>query len=294
MAAVNESAARRMTLGYLHSHYDLAVSPEFAMPVTVTSLADDLDSVRPGSLYMPNEAISAERLDEAQIRGAYAALVPDEQRSELDGGDIPLLFGHLTPDQMGGLAADVAGNPSQRLACFAVGGGHADEDARTLKEFLHMLGNPIGLISAAGSSSLDRPLNLEYPMSMFDVQRVLAVCAEDGASAVVLTMNERTLRPQALRSVSIDVIAVGDGLPGSGAERSTAIAQLAGRYGFDEHASGRLASRTEESDNMAGHAFEPRDPDSLNRLSLSIAMALVAGVRRSSIKGALRVSKELS
>ena len=73
-----------------------------------------------------------------------------------------------------------------------------------------MLGNPVGVISSSDSQSLERFLNLEYPLSAIDVQRTMAVCAEDGAAAVILALDEETLREDALQSVSVDVLACDD------------------------------------------------------------------------------------
>ncbi|MDN6522813.1 MAG: UDP-N-acetylmuramyl peptide synthase, partial [Bifidobacterium crudilactis] len=52
MTALGESLAQRMTLGYLCTQYGLVASPRFSEPVTVTSIADDIDSIRPGSLLL--------------------------------------------------------------------------------------------------------------------------------------------------------------------------------------------------------------------------------------------------
>lgn len=54
-----------------------------------------------------------------------------------------------------------------------------------------MLGNPVGVISAGNSQSLERFLDLNYPLSILDVQRTMAVCAEDGAAAVILALSEK-------------------------------------------------------------------------------------------------------
>ena len=82
MSAVSEAVARRMTLGYLADTYGLALDPDFASGVTVTSIADDVDSVAPGSLYVPAQSVDVKRLEEARARGAYAALVPPSMKHE--------------------------------------------------------------------------------------------------------------------------------------------------------------------------------------------------------------------
>ena len=62
MSAVSEAVARRMTLGYLADTYGLELDPDFASGVTVTSIADDVDSVAPGSLYVPAQSVDVKRL----------------------------------------------------------------------------------------------------------------------------------------------------------------------------------------------------------------------------------------
>ena len=93
----------------------------------------------------------------------------------------------------------MAGNDAQAV----------DQGVRDLADFLHMLGNPVGVISSGNSQSLERYLDLNYPLSILDVQRTMAVCAEDGAAAVILALSEETLKDDALQSVSVDVLGCG-------------------------------------------------------------------------------------
>lgn len=63
------------------------------------------------------------------------------------------------------------------MAVFAVTG--ADEQAvdagvSQLSEFLHMLGNPVAVITASGSTSMTRTMNLNYPLGILDMQRALS------------------------------------------------------------------------------------------------------------------------
>jgi hypothetical protein len=76
MSAVSESVGRRMTLGYFVEHYGFDLEPRFATDVTITALADDVDSVRPGCLYIPSESVDLKRLEQARSRGAYAGPSP--------------------------------------------------------------------------------------------------------------------------------------------------------------------------------------------------------------------------
>ena len=52
MSAVNESIMQRTTLGQLVEHYGWDLVPAFASGVTITSLANDVESVTPGALVI--------------------------------------------------------------------------------------------------------------------------------------------------------------------------------------------------------------------------------------------------
>ncbi|WP_236630776.1 UDP-N-acetylmuramyl peptide synthase [Bifidobacterium aemilianum] len=291
---VSEASSRRLTLGYLVSHYGFELAPGFASGVTITSLADRLESVRPGALYIPAGQVDLAQIEQAQAQGAYAALVPPAMRGHVGNPELPILFGQPSAQQMGAMAAEMAGSASDTLAIFAICGHDPDEvqaNALRLSDFLHMLGNPVGLISAAGSSSLERKLELNYPLGILDIQGLMSVCAEDGASAVVVALDQQTLRPNSLQSVTIDVLGC-QGRPVM-YKRRELVSKTAAHYGFEADKDLSLTLRTDESDAMADQTTVVYDADSRGHLSLSIAMVLAAGVRKSSIKGALRVSRDL-
>lgn len=288
MSAVSESVSQRMTLGHLSEHYGWQLKPEFASAVTVTSLADDLDSLSPGALYMSASTVSRDDLIQAQRRGAWAAVVPHSSRADLgEGVDLPLLFGEPTTEQLGKIASDMAGLPGNILAVFAVVADRDEESeaiANKTAEFLHMLGNPVGVIAASGSRSLERPLNLTPPYDILDVQRMLSVCAEDGVAAVVIALDGSTLRPRALQAVSVDVL--GSDIASVGARD---VAVLREAYGFVADKDLRMTRRNAESDGLAAVTT---GPDS-RRLSLAIAMGMAAGVRKTNVRNALKVAQEL-
>ena len=271
-----------MTLGLLASRYGFDLDPTSAAEVTITSIADDVESVRPGALFVPFADVDVHQLSQAQEQGAYGAIVPHALRGQTDDIQIPLIYAE----------PNMAGNPSDALAVFAITGKNreiVESEVRNLADFLHMLGNPVGVISSSDSQSLERFLNLEYPLSAIDVQRTMAVCAEDGAAAVILALDEETLREDALQSVSVDVLACDDnGL--SDAE----VAKLVAKFGCAVGKQTRIAGRTQESDLLAAQAATAYGQTDSRSLSLSIAMVLAAGVRKANIKSALRVSRDLN
>lgn len=314
MNVVDEYSRVRVTLGFAAKNYGFEVVPAFASEVTVTSIAHDVRQVHPGCLFVPLGHVDRRQLEAARDAGAYAALVPPEFRNEAVDLGMPLLVSSANPVALGKLACDINCDPSSCVATFAVAGDDDDEihaNVLRLADFLHMLGNPVGVISDAGSSSLQRELSLEYPLNIADVQHTLSVCAEDGAAAVVIALNSATLSKNALQSVNIDVLGAEksqvdddskstDNATTNATNNATATAtsnisfySLRQRYGFSSRDHSYCVTRSTESDELAQLADEIGGQNIKRHLSLAIAMVLAAGVRRGTIKSALRVSHEL-
>lgn len=304
MNVVDEYSRVRVTLGFAAKNYGFEVVPAFASEVTVTSIAHDVRQVHPGCLFVPLGHVDRRQLEAARDAGAYAALVPPEFRNEAVDLGIPLLVSSANPVALGKLACDINFDPSSCIATFAVAGDDDDEihaNVLRLADFLHMLGNPVGVISDAGSSSLQRELSLEYPLNIADVQHTLSVCAEDGAAAVVIALNSATLSKNALQSVNIDVLGaeksqVDDDSKSTNNATATdniSFYSLRQRYGFSSRDHSYCVTRSTESDELAQLADEIGGQNIKRHLSLAIAMVLAAGVRRGTIKSALRVSHEL-
>ncbi|NMN01683.1 UDP-N-acetylmuramyl peptide synthase [Bifidobacterium panos] len=292
MSAVSESITRRTTLGDLTERYGWELVPSFATGVTVTSLADNLDSIVPGALVAFGDKANAQTLYRARCRGAYAAVVSPAVREMLPADfDLPLLIGEMGARQLGQLACLMAGEPSSSLAVFAVCGNQSTQVAEQLARCLHMLGNPVGLLSVDGSYSLERTLNLAYPLNALDMQQCLAVCCEDGAAAAVIALDGQTVALEGLQAVSIDVL--GSLQPAPPRADQAYIERLQNEYGFLFDDKMRLTICTEESNTLARVAAKSLDPLDERHLSLAISMMLAAGVRRSSIRNALRVSDDL-
>lgn len=314
MNVVDEYSRVRVTLGFAAKNYGFEVVPAFASEVTVTSIAHDVRQVHPGCLFVPLGHVDRRQLEAARDAGAYAALVPPEFRNEAVDLGIPLLVSSANPVALGKLACDINFDPSSCIATFAVAGDDDDEihaNVLRLADFLHMLGNPVGVISDAGSSSLQRELSLEYPLNIADVQHTLSVCAEDGAAAVVIALNSATLSKNALQSVNIDVLGAEKSQVDDDSKSITksntkstnnatttvtdtiSFYSLRQRYGFSSRDHSYCVTRSTESDELAQLAEEIGGQNIKRHLSLAIAMVLAAGVRRGTIKSALRVSREL-
>lgn len=292
MSSLSEAATHRTTLGMLADRYGYELSPKFSRAVTVTSLASDIDSVTAGSLFMPGKRIDAARVAAASRKGAYAVMLPKSMRSSDLEADIPLVYADPTPREIGQIASNMTGNPAGTLAVFAIAGINDDQihaNVEMLSQFLHMLGNPVGTICAGDSQSLDRFLDLRYPMDILSMQRVLSVCSEDGAAAVILALDDNTLQPDALQSVGADVIGY-DGVANPMAGQDL-VEQACERYGCGIDEGTHIAFRTDETDQMAVQA--DFGLDKVRSLSLAIAMVMAAGVKKANIRSALRVSREL-
>nr|WP_314686821.1 UDP-N-acetylmuramyl peptide synthase [uncultured Bifidobacterium sp.] len=296
MGTVNESIPGRVTLRSLVNDYGFELDPPSADKVTITSITDDASSARPGSLVIVQNPTDRSELEVAQFRGAYAIMLPAaEAGSGSVDCDVPVLYASPTPRQLGDLAGGIAGNPSSAMAVFAVAGSDADEVRASvirIADFLHMLGNPVAVISAAGSRSLERQLPLNHPIGVLDVENTLAVCAEDGATAVILAMEASTLKRDSLQAVEVDVLATVDDV--DAADGGVAVREsLVRRYGFSLADEAPLVTVSRESDELAAQSGLSHGPGGGRRLSLAIAMSLAAGVRRGNIRGALKVSREL-
>lgn len=292
MSAISETVSQRMTLGMLADRYGYELVPDFARDVTITSLANDVESVTPGALFMPGTRIDKGRIALAVRRGAYAVLLPASMRNAVDDPQVPVVFADPTPRQIGELASSIAGRPAESIAVFAVAGSDVDavrKDVDVLAQFLHMLGNPVGTVCEGDSQSLERFLDLSYPVDAFAMQRVFSVCVEDGAAAIIIALNNRSVASGALEAVGVDVLGYDDA---AGDERiDEMLAHVSEQYGCVLDANTHLAQRGEETDAMAKQA--DFGEGETRPLSLAIAMVLAAGVRKTNIRNALRVSREM-
>lgn len=296
MSVVTEAVGLRMTLGDICTRFGFELVPAFADGVTITSLSDDIESIKPGSLFTPLQDVDAETLHIAHVHGAYAALIPHASRDLAEQAGYPVIVADPTPQQIGELASTLAGDPSKPLAVFAVGGRDDDEvRASTIRlaAFLHMLGNPIGQINAAGSSSLERQLNLSYPLNIYDIQHIMAVCAEDGAAAIIIALEPGTLDDHALESTNVDVVGSTGVLTAQ--TQADTLRDWIERYGFTlKDGDHIIRQRDAETDSIAAEAVDRgAGTGEASRLSLAISMVMAAGVRKSNIRSALRVSHEM-
>lgn len=299
MSGLGDVPIRRVTLDYLKKNLSARTDESFTGLVTFTSCATDLDSVSPASLYVPPASESSiDDLKKAVSKGAYGVLLPESQRSAVSTArlGIPVLFATGIQHKLGNVAAYMEGDPSESLAVFAVFGQGCEKVAAKLATLLHILGNPVGLVSSQKAYSLNRGLDVKFPLNAVQLQHIEAVGLEDGVAALVIAADEQTLDPNALIGTQLDVCA------------DTAVAGAAAALDSDADDSSQElptpnfgASPLPQTHVVKAGMFHSELgqiadsvhlSDSTSRVS--IAMALAAGITASSIEQAVQVSEEFS
>lgn len=282
MSGLGDIPFRRVTVEYLKKNLPARVEETFVNLVTLTSIATDLDAVTPGSLFVPDSEHSDEEdLHAAEAKGAYAVLLAEGDTHATSSEDlgIPVLFARDISEKLGKVAAYMEGDPSESLAVFVVFGQFAPRVATNLAMLLHMLGNPVGLISKERSYSLNRGMNLTFPLDAAGLQRAQSVVLEDGAAALVIAADEETLSSRALVGTQIDVC---------GSQEDPISPTYGADFGPQTHSvkpgmfDGELA--------RLGSLMPMTDRAS----AMSISMALAAGITIESIQQAAQVSEEFS
>lgn len=218
MSSVNEAITGHLTVGDIRRRYGINVSGPHSDAVTLTSVADALEDITPGALYLSSSTHYDSRIVHAAAkRGAYAIAFMISDKTEAHNipveTEIPVIYAALSNKQRAGIASELAGNPAQLLAVFAVQGSRSVFVMRELYDILHYLGNPLGVIDHRGGVSLDRELWLKTPLSPLDVQRMLYVMVEDGATSVIVHVDDSVLEAEALSEVGIDIYGNSDKKP---------------------------------------------------------------------------------
>ncbi|WP_377938859.1 hypothetical protein [Alloscardovia venturai] len=345
---MNESVNEHVTIGDIRRRYGISTVAPHSDAVTLTSVADELEDITPGALYLsPSSQYDSRIVHAAARRGAYAVffMLPEQSKAveiPIDS-EIPVLFGNLRNSDRARICADLTGNPSQALAIFAVQGPRSIFVMRELYDVLHYLGNPLGVIDSRGGVSLERELWLKTPLSPLDVQRMLAIMAEDGATSVIVHVDDAVLETEALTQISIDVysnplkesyvVPQLDAVPHPEVKQSTQGGGLRGNTNrvarnflkrqssesrknsdgelrklarqniqpYGAHISEQTAcvdvsaeakELVHDALNITGHSPVDEDAEFYD-IATAVAMVLAAGVKKGSIKSALRLSREM-
>ncbi|WP_418969801.1 hypothetical protein [Alloscardovia omnicolens] len=317
MSSVSESITEHITIGDIRRRYGISAVGLRQDGVTLTSVADALEDITPGALYISSTAQYDPRIVHAAAkRGAYAIVFmvaesADNQVVPVET-EIPVLFAQLNNGERARIAADMAGDPSAALAVFAVQGDREGQVIEQLYDILHYLGNPMGVIDARGGMSLDRELSISTPFSPLDIQRMLFVMAEDGATSVIIHVDDAVLESLALTSVSIDVytntIHEAFNVPeieprrsflnrksveDNGEELKKLAQQNLHTFGAQIREATRCVETTDDARALVREVLGESTAASHHEIATAVTMILAAGVKRNSIKSALRLAREM-
>ncbi|TCD53970.1 hypothetical protein EJ419_05945 [Alloscardovia theropitheci] len=357
MSSVSETISEHTTIGDIRRRYGIKTVGTQHDAVTLTSVADALEDITPGALYISSTSEYDSRIVHAAARrGAYAVvfMLEDKAQSQIAPIDmeIPVLFADMHNDERARIAADLAGEPSRSLAVFAVQGDslswdteeidHADgvsdndSDSDTnisaditvpdteatprvrssviteLYDLLHYLGNPLGIIDRRGGISLERELSLPTPLSPLDIQRMLYVMVEDGATSVIIDVDDEVLQSLALTKVNVDVYTntVNEtyNVPQIGPQHTFLtrkskhdevedLRRLARQniqpYGAEIRDNTMCVEATDDSRELVREVLGEINERQYENIATAVAMVLAAGVKRNSVKSALRLSYEM-
>ena len=288
MSGIGDVAVTPVTIEYLKKNYSARIDDTFTNLVTLTSVSAQLSDVTPGCLYVPchSERASAEgltaNLEAAVERGAYAVVLPEALPFRINTKDVgvPVLFAPAMDEHLGELAAYMAGEPSESIAVFVVFGEKAQVTAQKVATLLHILGNPVGLISRESSYSLNRAMTFRFPLSAAVVQRTLAVMLEDGVTALAIVADDTAFDLYALAGIHFS--------ESSGVALGATTLPSATHYDPETH---------EVTTGMYSHdlaQLQSTIPLTDDADRMSVSMILGAGITLDSIRQALSVAEEFS
>lgn len=169
--------------------------------VTITGVTLRAQDVRPGDLFaaLPGLTTHGSRYAADAIeRGAAAVLTDPAGAAEMSATGPPHVPTLVHPDPrgvLGGLAATVYGNPSQRLAVIGITGTSGKTTTTYMVEAgLRAAGRTAGLIGTIGIriDGVDVPSALTTPEAPA-LQAMLAAMAEQGVDTVVMEVSSHAL-----------------------------------------------------------------------------------------------------
>ncbi|MGW0162376.1 UDP-N-acetylmuramoyl-L-alanyl-D-glutamate--2,6-diaminopimelate ligase [Mycobacterium sp. NPDC003323] len=167
--------------------------------IRVTGVTLRSQDVRPGDLFaaLPGgRAHGARYAQDAVAAGAVAILTDPAGMAELaDMPSVPVLVHPYPRGVLGGLAAEVYGNPSSALRVIGVTGTSGKTTTTYLIEAgLRAAGRVAGLIGTVGIriAGTDEPSSLTTPEAP-DLQALLAVMVERGVDTVVMEVSSHAL-----------------------------------------------------------------------------------------------------
>ncbi|MGE2817361.1 UDP-N-acetylmuramoyl-L-alanyl-D-glutamate--2,6-diaminopimelate ligase [Mycobacterium heidelbergense] len=168
--------------------------------VAITGVTLRAQDVQPGDLFaaLPGSSTHGARFaGEAIERGAVAVLTDAAGLAEMgaQGGSVPTLVHPAPRSVLGGLAATVYGNPSEKMTIVGITGTSGKTTTTYLVESgLRSGGRTPGLIGTVGIriDGIDVPSTLTTPEAP-TLQAMLAAMAERGVDTVVMEVSSHAL-----------------------------------------------------------------------------------------------------
>ncbi|OCB16438.1 MULTISPECIES: UDP-N-acetylmuramoyl-L-alanyl-D-glutamate--2,6-diaminopimelate ligase [Mycobacterium] len=200
-SALRPSAAAGVRLPALAADIGAAPAGDRAVPnLPVTGVTLRAQEVRPGDLFaaLPGSTTHGARYaGDAVERGAVAVLTDAGGVAEMGalGQSVPILVHPDPRGVLGGLAAAVYGNPSERVTVVGVTGTSGKTTTTYLIESaLRAAGRTAGLIGTIGIriDGADIPSALTTPEAPA-LQAMLAAMAEQGVDTVVMEVSSHAL-----------------------------------------------------------------------------------------------------
>ncbi|ASL14942.1 UDP-N-acetylmuramoylalanyl-D-glutamate--2, 6-diaminopimelate ligase [Mycobacterium intracellulare subsp. chimaera] len=200
-SALRPSAAAGVRLPALAADIGAAPAGDRAVPnLPVTGVTLRAQEVRPGDLFaaLPGSTTHGARYaGDAVERGAVAVLTDAGGVAEMGalGQSVPILVHPGPRGVLGGLAAAVYGNPSERVTVVGVTGTSGKTTTTYLIESaLRAAGRTAGLIGTIGIriDGADIPSALTTPEAPA-LQAMLAAMAEQGVDTVVMEVSSHAL-----------------------------------------------------------------------------------------------------
>lgn len=200
-SALRPSAAAGVRLPALAADIGAAPAGDRAVPnLPVTGVTLRAQEVRPGDLFaaLPGSTTHGARYaGDAIERGAVAVLTDAGGVAEMGalGQSVPVLVHPDPRGVLGGLAATVYGNPSERVTVVGVTGTSGKTTTTYLIESaLRAAGHTAGLIGTIGIriDGADIPSALTTPEAPA-LQAMLAAMAEQGVDTVVMEVSSHAL-----------------------------------------------------------------------------------------------------
>lgn len=199
-----------VTLAQLATRFALVVHAQSGWEqLEVSGVCADNRQVRPGDVFfaVPGEHVHGAIFADSAIAAGAVAVITDRAGAELIAADIPVLESANLVAELGDIAAEVLGNPAQKLHCYGVTGTNGKTTISFMIDHaLRKLGRRIGLSGTVALRLVDEevPARLTTPQPA-DLQMLLARLVEMGGQDFVMEVSSHALAQGRTRPIQFDV-----------------------------------------------------------------------------------------